>query len=76
MKTILIIPTYNERENLSWLLQEIVSYAPQTDVLIIDDHSPDGTGELAEEMRKQHTQIAILHRPGKVRFRHGLYCRV
>lgn len=66
MKTVIIIPTYNEVENLPLLLKQIFFYAPETDVLIIDDHSPDGTGELAEEMRKQHPQIAVLHRPGKL----------
>jgi len=43
MKTLLITPTYNEIENLRPLLEEIFSYVPETDVLIVDDHSPDGT---------------------------------
>lgn len=66
MKTLIIIPTYNEAESLPSLLQGIFSYLPHTDVLIVDDNSPDGTGQLVEDMRKQHQQIHILHRPGKL----------
>jgi dolichol-phosphate mannosyltransferase len=65
MKTLIIIPTYNEKDNLSPLLKEIFSYAPETDILIVDDHSPDGTGELADEIHKQNAQVNVLHRPDK-----------
>jgi dolichol-phosphate mannosyltransferase len=65
MKTLIIIPTYNERDNLSPLLKEIFSYAPETDILIVDDNSPDGTGELADEIHQQNAQVNVLHRPGK-----------
>ena len=50
MKTLIIIPTYNEYENLQPLLSSIFSYAPHTDILIVDDNSPDGTGELADQL--------------------------
>jgi dolichol-phosphate mannosyltransferase len=66
MKTLIIIPTYNEGENLPLLLRQIFTYAPIADVLIVDDNSPDGTGELAEEIRKQNPQVYVLHRPGKL----------
>ncbi len=66
MKTLIIIPTYNEVENLPLLLTEIFSYAPQTDVLVVDDNSPDGTGELAETIRQQDSRLHVLHRPGKL----------
>jgi dolichol-phosphate mannosyltransferase len=66
MKTLIIIPTYNEAENLSPLLQAIFSYAPLTDVLIVDDHSPDGTGELADELQKKDMRVHVLHRSGKL----------
>ena len=66
MKTLLIIPTYNEAENLSPLLQAIFSYAPLTDVLIVDDHSPDGTGEMADKFQKQDARVHVLHRAGKL----------
>ena len=66
MKTLLIIPTYNEVENLRPLLEEIFSYAPETDVLIVDDHSPDGTGELADEIQNENPRVKVLHRPDKM----------
>jgi dolichol-phosphate mannosyltransferase len=66
MKTLIIIPTYNEAENLSPLLQAIFSYAPLTDVLIVDDHSPDGTGELADSLQKKDVRLHVLHRTGKL----------
>jgi dolichol-phosphate mannosyltransferase len=66
MKTLIIIPTYNEAENLSPLLQAIFSYAPLTDVLIVDDHSPDGTGELADSLQKADVRVHVLHRTGKL----------
>lgn len=66
MKTLIIIPTYNELDNLRPLVTEIFSYAPTTDILIVDDNSPDGTGQLADEMRTENGQIYVLHRPGKL----------
>src|SRR5437762_5709468 len=66
MKTLIIIPTYNEIDNLTPLLKEIFSYAPETDILIVDDNSPDGTGDLADEFHQQNAQVHVLHRPGKL----------
>jgi dolichol-phosphate mannosyltransferase len=66
MKTLLIIPTYNEIENLRPLLEKILSYAPETEVLIVDDHSPDGTGELADEIQNENPRVKVLHRPDKM----------
>lgn len=65
MKTLIIIPTYNEAENLPPLLQAIFSYAPLTDMLIVDDHSPDGTGELADSFQKTDARVHVLHQAGK-----------
>ncbi len=66
MKTLIIIPTYNELENLRPLLKEVFAYAPETDVLIVDDNSPDGTGKLADELHEEDVHIHVLHRPGKL----------
>lgn len=66
MKTLIIIPTYNELENISPLLKEIFSYAPETDVLIVDDNSPDGTGDLADTLSKENPRVHTLHRTGKL----------
>ena len=66
MKTLIIIPTYNEIDNLPPLLKEIFSYAPETDILIVDDNSPDGTGDLADEFHQQNSHVHVLHRAGKL----------
>ncbi len=66
MKTLIIIPTYNEIDNLRPLVEEIFSYAPETDILIVDDKSPDGTGKLADELHNQNAQVQVLHRLGKL----------
>lgn len=66
MKTLIIIPTYNEIENLPSLLHSIFTYAPETDVLVVDDNSPDGTGQLIERMSVQDSRIHIIRRPGKL----------
>ena len=60
------IATYNERENLATLLEEIRKAAPQADVLIMDDNSPDGTGALADEFAKNDPRVHVLHRTGKL----------
>jgi dolichol-phosphate mannosyltransferase len=65
MKTLIIIPTYNELDNLRPLLNEIFTYAPKTDILIVDDNSPDGTGDLADEIHDRYALVHVLHRPGK-----------
>ncbi len=66
MKTLIIIPTYNEVENLPPLLKEIFEYAPEADVLIVDDNSPDGTGKLADEIHNENPKVQVIHRSGKL----------
>ena len=66
MKTLVIIPTYNEAENLRPLLEAIFSFVSTTDILIVDDHSPDGTGELADSIAAEDSRVRVLHRPGKL----------
>ena len=60
------LATYNERENLAALAQAIRQNAPHADILIIDDNSPDGTGQLADELAVKDSRIHVLHRPGKL----------
>jgi len=62
---IVIIPTYNEKQNLSLLVKKIKEYLPLTEVLIIDDNSPDGTGELADDLSRECPWIGVIHRPRK-----------
>ncbi len=61
----IIVPTYNERENVGPISEAILATVPQANVLFVDDGSPDGTGELADELARQHPNIAVLHRQAK-----------
>ena len=60
-----IIPTYNERENLEAIAGRVRGSVPDADLLIVDDNSPDGTGELADKLAAGDPRIHVLHRPGK-----------
>jgi dolichol-phosphate mannosyltransferase len=60
------LATYNERENLERLAEEIREFAPYAHILVIDDNSPDGTGALADELANRLPNIHVLHRPGKL----------
>ncbi|MEE6272256.1 polyprenol monophosphomannose synthase [Georgenia wangjunii] len=65
MKTLVIIPTYNERETLPRALAGTRSAVPAADILVADDNSPDGTGTLADEAAASDDQIHVMHRAGK-----------
>lgn len=61
-----VVPTYNERDNLPLLVAKIREHAPELDLLIVDDNSPDGTGQLAEELgRDSGGRLRVLHRASK-----------
>jgi dolichol-phosphate mannosyltransferase len=60
-----IVPTYNERENLESIAARLRTAVPEADLLVVDDNSPDGTGELADKLAAGDQQIRVLHRPGK-----------
>lgn len=62
----IIIPTYNERENIGLLIRELLALELGSRVIIVDDNSPDGTGQLADELAKDHPGIQVIHRPGKL----------
>lgn len=62
MKTFIVVPTYNERENIPVLLEQIFHYAPQCEVVVADDDSPDGTWKLVEEISRKNPQVHLLHR--------------
>jgi dolichol-phosphate mannosyltransferase len=61
----IIIPTYNERDNVGPITEAVLASVPDAHVLIVDDGSPDGTGELADEMAAKNPAIAVLHRQAK-----------
>jgi len=65
-KTLVIIPTYNERENLEQLLSQVFAIFPSIHLLVVDDNSPDGTGQLADELRTKWPSLAVIHRARKM----------
>ncbi|GAB1471765.1 polyprenol monophosphomannose synthase [Chloroflexota bacterium] len=70
MRITIVVPTYNEAENLPKLVSALFSLPLDLDILVVDDNSPDGTGDLAEELAKQHPdRINVLRRPGKMGLR-------
>ena len=65
MRYIVLLPTYNERENVQNIIPEIFDVLPEADIMVIDDNSPDGTGDIVDEMIARYPQLSILKRPGK-----------
>ena len=65
MKPMIVIPTYNERDNIERLVREILSFEEGFHVTIVDDNSPDGTGELADDLARADSRVHVLHRPTK-----------
>ena len=59
------IPTYNERENLPQIVPAALAQDPRIEILVIDDGSPDGTGELADRMAAAEPRLHVLHRTAK-----------
>jgi dolichol-phosphate mannosyltransferase len=60
-----VLPTYNERENLEPMAEAILAALPAASLLVVDDRSPDGTGELADTLAAREPRVSVLHRPGK-----------
>jgi dolichol-phosphate mannosyltransferase len=61
----LVVPTYNEADNLAWIVGRLRAAEPEVDVLVVDDGSPDGTGKLADRLAADREELRVLHRPGK-----------
>lgn len=69
MKAVVVIPTYNEKENIEKLIPQIINLDEKINVLIIDDNSPDGTGEVADGLKEEFPQrVFVIHREGKLGF--------
>ena len=60
-----VLPTYNERENLPRIVPAILAASPELDVLVVDDSSPDGTGAMADELAARDPRVRVLHRKRK-----------
>jgi dolichol-phosphate mannosyltransferase len=64
-KTLVIVPTYNEKDNLPPLAKKLLSLSVPVDLLVVDDNSPDGTGQIADALAAEHPSIHVLHRSQK-----------
>jgi dolichol-phosphate mannosyltransferase len=64
-KSLIITPTYNERDNLRPFVDSVLAALPEADVLVVDDASPDGTGAVADAIAAGEPRVRVLHRPGK-----------
>jgi dolichol-phosphate mannosyltransferase len=63
---VVIVPTYDERPNLAALVGQVVDVLPLAHVLIVDDASPDGTGEVADSLASRNSRVSVMHRSGKL----------
>jgi len=64
-RVVMVVPTYNERDNLAWLVGRLRGAVPDVDVLVVDDGSPDGTGAVADGLAADDPQVLVLHRSAK-----------
>ncbi len=79
-RTLVVLPTYDEAENILPLAEQILDVSPRIDVLVVDDDSPDGTGDLVADRARQEPRLHLIRRSGKLGlgtayltgFRHGL----
>jgi dolichol-phosphate mannosyltransferase len=65
-RTLIVTPTYNEKDNLPRFVDAVRGALPDADLLVVDDNSPDGTGELADALAAKDSHVRVLHRPGKL----------
>src|SRR6476659_1948049 len=66
MRCLVVVPTYNERDSLTAIVESIFEHQPSVNILVVDDNSPDGTGTLADELHNARPdQLFVLHRPRK-----------
>jgi dolichol-phosphate mannosyltransferase len=66
MKCVVVMPMYNERPNIETIVPAVLSNGPEWNVLIVDDNSPDGTGEVADRMAAEGPRVRVIHRKGKM----------
>jgi dolichol-phosphate mannosyltransferase len=65
-KTLIVVPTYNERANIETFLRTVRGTEPDATILVVDDNSPDGTGDVVDNLSRADSKICVLHRAGKL----------
>jgi dolichol-phosphate mannosyltransferase len=65
-KALIIVPTYNERENVPGICERLFGALPAVDILFVDDNSPDGTGQMLDEIAANEPRVQVMHRAGKL----------
>ncbi len=63
-RALVVIPTYNEAGNVGSIVPQVLAQDPRLEVLVVDDNSPDGTGQLAEALRQKEPRLHVAHREG------------
>jgi len=66
VEALVVIPTYNERDNISRLIDGVLRLPADVNVLVVDDNSPDGTGNIVEDIAQREARVHVMHRPGKL----------
>ncbi len=66
MRSLIVVPTYNERDNVEDIAARFLEALPSADLLFVDDNSPDGTGQLLDDMAAREPRIHVMHRAGKL----------
>jgi dolichol-phosphate mannosyltransferase len=65
-RALIVVPTYNEHDNVTGAAERLLAALPEGDVLFVDDNSPDGTGDLLDEMAARNSRVHVMHRAGKL----------
>jgi dolichol-phosphate mannosyltransferase len=65
-RALIVVPTYNERDNVEEVVERFLAAAPEAELLFVDDNSPDGTGELLDQLAAADARVHVLHRAGKL----------
>ena len=64
-RVVIVVPTYNEADNIEWIVGRVRAALPEADVMVVDDGSPDGTGEIADRLAAADPQVSVVHRTSK-----------
>jgi dolichol-phosphate mannosyltransferase len=64
-RVVMVVPTYNEAENITWIVNRVRAAVPDADILVVDDGSPDGTGQIADDLAASDAHVQVVHRTAK-----------